>query len=88
MSWFKAFDLKQNKKTESTERRKISFPKEIVENADLQKPVLNKAMTTQEYWVKHNFVAPSTSYMGAGYAGNFYFESLVARSLLSQLYLG
>ena len=72
MSWFKTFDSKQNKKTESTERRKISFPNEIVENADLQKPVLNKTMTTQEYWVKHDFVAPSTSYMEAEYAGNLF----------------
>ena len=38
MSWFK----------ESTERRKPSFLKETVENADLHKVVLNKAFTTQE----------------------------------------
>ena len=38
MSWFK----------ESTERRKLSCLKETVENADLHKAVLNKAMTTQE----------------------------------------
>ena len=38
MSWFK----------ESTERRKLSFLKETVENVDLHKAVLNKAMTTQE----------------------------------------
>ena len=42
MSWFKI------KNIESTERRKTSFPKEIVENADLHKPTLNKIMTTQE----------------------------------------
>ena len=41
MSWFKTFDSKQ-KKTESTDRRKTSFPKEIVENPDLHKPVLSK----------------------------------------------
>ena len=46
MSWFK--NLTQRKITESTERRKTSFRKEIVENADLHKPVLNKIMTTQE----------------------------------------
>ena len=46
-SWFETFDSKQ-KNTEITERRKISFSKEIVENADLYKPILNKIMTTQE----------------------------------------
>ena len=40
MPWFKTFDSKQ--KTESTERRKNSFPKETVENADLHKAILNK----------------------------------------------
>ena len=44
--WFKT------KNTESIERRKISFPKETVENADLHKAVLNKTMTTQEKCVK------------------------------------
>ena len=38
MSWFK----------ESTDRRKTSFLKETVENADLHKAVLNKTMTNQE----------------------------------------
>ena len=38
MPWFK----------ESTERRKTSFLKETVENADLHKAALNKIMTTQE----------------------------------------
>ena len=33
---------------ESTERRKTSFLKETVENADLYKAVLNKTMNTQE----------------------------------------
>ena len=33
---------------ERTERRKTSFSKEIVENADPHKPLLNKIMTTQE----------------------------------------
>ena len=42
MSWFKI------KNIESTERRKTSFPKEIVENADLHKSVINKIMATQE----------------------------------------
>ena len=37
MSWFKTFDSKP--KTQQDE---------IVENADLYKPVLNKIMTTQE----------------------------------------
>ena len=47
---FVFIDLKyliQNKhNTESTEIRKASPPKEIVENADLYKPLLNKIMTT------------------------------------------
>ena len=38
--WFKT------KNTESTERRNTSSPKEILENAELYKPVLNKIMTT------------------------------------------
>ena len=45
MFWFK----------ESTERRKTSFLKEIVENADLHKAVLNKTMTTQELFVRCDF---------------------------------
>ena len=38
MSWF----------TKSTERRKTSFLKETVENADLHKAALKKTMTTQQ----------------------------------------
>ena len=38
--------------------RKTSFLKETVENADLHKTVLKKKMTTQEYCVKYDFVAP------------------------------
>ena len=41
------FNWKQ-KTAESTERQKNSFPTEIVKNADLYKPALNKIMTTQE----------------------------------------
>ena len=48
MSWFK----------ESAERRKTSFLQETVENADLNKAVLNKTMDTQEQCIKYNFVAP------------------------------
>ena len=40
MSWFKTFDSKQ--KTQKAQKD------EILENADLYKPVLNKIMTTQE----------------------------------------
>ena len=36
------------KNKESRKDEKTSFPKEIVENADLYKPILNKVMTTQE----------------------------------------
>ena len=38
----------KTKNTETTERRKTSFQKEIVENVDLYKPVLNNILTTQE----------------------------------------
>ena len=41
MSWFK------KKKVESTERRKSSCGKETVENADLDKTILKKILTTQ-----------------------------------------
>ena len=41
MSWFNTFEPKQQ--TESTERRKTSFRKEIVENVDLHKPCKNDA---------------------------------------------
>ena len=47
MSRFERFDSKQ-KNTESTEIRKNSFPKEIVEHADQHKSVLSKIITTQE----------------------------------------
>ena len=40
--WFKT------KITGSTDRRKASFPKETIENADLHEAVLNKAMTRKE----------------------------------------
>ena len=41
MSWFKTLDPKQ-KNTESTKRRKTSFQKEILENADQINPYLTK----------------------------------------------
>ena len=44
MSWFKTFNSKQ--KSQKAQKRKTSFRKEIVENAN--QPVLNKTMTTQE----------------------------------------
>ena len=48
----------KTKNADSTESRKISFPKETVENAGLHKVVLNKTMTIQEQRLKYNFVAP------------------------------
>ena len=48
----------KTKNTESTERRKTTFPKETVENADTHKAVLNKTMTTQKWCEKYDFVAP------------------------------
>ena len=50
MPWFKAFDSKQ--KAQKTQKEKKSFPKEIVENEDLHKSVLNKIMATQEWCEK------------------------------------
>ena len=47
-SWFK----------ESTEGRKASFLKETIENTDLHKAIFNETMTTQEWCLKYNFVAP------------------------------
>ena len=34
--------------TKGAERQNTSFPKELIENADLYKPVLNKIMTIHE----------------------------------------
>ena len=45
MSWFKTVDSTKN--AETTETQKISFPKEIIENPDLHRPVLDKKMSTQ-----------------------------------------
>ena len=42
MSWFDTFNSKQKTRWK---RWKTSFQKEIVENADQHKPVLNKIMT-------------------------------------------
>ena len=42
------FYTKQEENTKITERRKTSFPKEQVKNADLYKPVLKKIMTIHE----------------------------------------
>ena len=57
-SWFTLFDSKQTKNIESTESQKTSFRKEILQNAGIHKPVLNKITTKQEKWVKYDFVAP------------------------------
>ena len=48
----------ETEKTEFRERQKTSFPKEQVENTDLPKSALNKMVTTQEQWIRYNFVAP------------------------------
>ena len=40
--------LKRRKTQKSTERQKTSFPNELVEHADLYKPVLNQIMTLHE----------------------------------------
>ena len=45
-------------KNQNTERRKPTFPKESVENADLHKPVLNKITTTREQCTKYIFIVP------------------------------
>ena len=46
MSQFKLLDSTKN--IQSSVRWEISFSKDIVENADLHKPILNKIKTTQE----------------------------------------
>ena len=38
----------KTRNTEGTETQKTSFRKEILENADLNKPVLKEIMTTEE----------------------------------------
>ena len=52
-AYFNVFIQRKHRKT-----KKASFLKETVENADLQKAVLNKTMTSQELRVKYDFVAP------------------------------
>ena len=47
----------QNKKTQKTQKDK-NFPKEVVENTDLHKSVFNEIMSSQEWDVKYDFVAP------------------------------
>ena len=44
--------------SKEAQKGKTSFPKETVENADLHKAILNKAITTQEQCIKNNSVAP------------------------------
>ena len=56
MSWFKIIWFKP-KSTKGIGTRKTSFRKEIAQNTDFHKPVLNKIITTQEY-VKYDFVTP------------------------------
>ena len=46
----------QNFKKQGNEN--LILPKEFVENADLNKPVLNKVMVTRKLYIKYNFVAP------------------------------
>ena len=42
------FDTKQAENTKNFDKQKTSFPKEQVKNADFNKPVLSKIMTTHE----------------------------------------
>ena len=46
------------RKNRKTKKLVTSFLKETVENADLHKAVLNKAMITKEYCVIYDFLAP------------------------------
>ena len=48
----------ETRKTKTQEDENLVLPKEQVENAALYKPALNKIMTTREYYMKYNFVAP------------------------------
>ena len=43
------------------QKDKKQIPKKQIEITDLSIPVLNKIMTTHEYCVKYNFVAPLTN---------------------------
>ena len=43
------------------QKDKKQIPKKQIEITDLYIPVLNKIMTTHEYCVKYNFVAPLTN---------------------------
>ena len=45
------------KSKERQKKKKTSFQQGQVENTDLYKPILNKIMTTQEQYVKYDFVA-------------------------------
>ena len=49
---------KMQKRQKAQNHKKKSFLKQLVENADLHKPVLNKIKTTNEQCVKYDFVAP------------------------------
>ena len=48
--WHGIQNTEQTENTYSTERRKTSFPKEKVGNADLHKPILNKIKTIRDYF--------------------------------------
>ena len=47
-SWLRLGQIQNRQKTQSAGRQNTSFPKELVENKDLYKPVLNKITITQE----------------------------------------
>ena len=53
----KAKDSETRKPKTKTDETLV-LPKEQVENVDLYKTVLNKMITTREYHIKYNFVAP------------------------------
>ena len=48
----------RQKRQKAQNDKQNSFLKELVENADLHKPELNKAKTTNKSCVKYDFVAP------------------------------
>ena len=62
--------------TKGAERQNPSFPKELIENADFYKPVLNKIMTTHEQCVKYNFVAPFTELITYHFTTAFFLHVL------------
>ena len=70
---------KERKQRQLKERKatKTSFPREQVEKADRDKPVLNKIMTTRNQRVKYNFVATLKLFIISNFSNIFPFGLLL-----------